>query len=194
MKPKTAGSQPRLAEYYRKQIVPTLHKEFGYDNVMQVPRIQKVVVNIGVKEGQDDVKLLEQLAHELGQITGQKPQVNRAKKAIAGFKLRAGSAIGLKVTLRRIRMYEFLDRLFNVAMPRIRDFRGFGENSFDERGNYTLGIPEQTIFPEVEFDKVKKIKGMNITFVTTASNKKESKKLLELLGMPFVKKEVKNNG
>lgn len=185
---------PRIAEKYKKEVAPALLKEFQYKNPMRIPKLQKVVVNIGVKEGQDDVKLLEQLAHELGQITGQKPMTARAKKAIAGFKLRAGSAIGLKVTLRRIRMYEFLDRLFNVAMPRIRDFRGFNENSFDERGNYTLGLPEQTVFPEVEFDKVKKIKGMNITFVTTAENKKEAKRLLELLGLPFSKKEVKGNG
>ncbi len=185
---------PRIAEKYKKEVFPTLKKEFAYENTMRVPRLLKVVVNIGVKEGQDDVKLLEQLAVELANITGQKAQVNRAKKAIAGFKLRAGSAVGLKVTLRRQRMWEFLDRLFNIAMPRIRDFRGYNENAFDDRGNYTLGITEQTIFPEVEFDKVKKVKGMNITFVTTAENKKEAKRLLELLGLPFFKKEVKSNG
>jgi large subunit ribosomal protein L5 len=141
-----------------------------------------------VKEGQEDVKLLEQLSVELSMITGQKALTTRAKKSIAGFKLRENSPIGLKVTLRRQRMYEFLDRLFNVAMPRIRDFRGFPDNAFDDRGNYTLGIQEQTIFPEVEYDKVKKIKGMNITFVTTAQNGKEGKKLLELLGLPFHKR------
>lgn len=178
---------PRIYAMYRKEVVPALRKEFGYKNVMQVPRLKKVVVNIGAKEGQEDVKLLEQLSHELTQITGQKPQVARAKKSIAGFKLRQNSPIGLKVTLRRGRMYDFLERLFNVAMPRIRDFRGFPENAFDDRGNYTLGITEQTIFPEVEFDKVKKVKGMNITFVTSAQTAKEGKKLLELLGLPFRK-------
>lgn len=190
----TTVVSPRLAEKYKKEVVPALKNEFKYENVMRIPKLQKIVVNIGVKEGQEDVKLFEQLSHELGQITGQKPMVNRARKSIAGFKLRQGSPVGLKVTLRRQRMWEFADRLFNVAMPRIRDFRGFPENAFDERGNYTLGITEQTIFPEVEFDKVKKVKGMNITFVTTAENKKEAKRLLELLGLPFFKKEVRNNG
>ncbi|MBI3316834.1 MAG: 50S ribosomal protein L5 [Candidatus Omnitrophica bacterium] len=180
---------PRLRQKYRQEIISALREEFQYENVMQVPRLQKVVVNIGVKEGQEDVKLLEQLSHELGQITGQKPITTRAKKSISGFKLREGSPVGLKVTLRRARMYEFMDRLFNVAMPRIRDFRGYAENSFDDRGNYSLGIQEQTIFPEVEFDKVKRIKGMDITFVTTAQNKKEAKRLLELLGFPFRKQE-----
>ena len=180
-------AMPKIYEKYRKQVIPAMLKEFKYENIMQVPKLQKVVVNIGVKEGQDDIKLFEHLAHELSQITGQKPLVRRAKKSIAAFKLRENSPIGLKVTLRRARMYEFLDRLFNVAMPRIRDFRGFNENSFDDRGNYSLGIQEQTIFPEVEFDKVKKIKGMNITFVTTAKNHKEGKKLLEYLGFPFRK-------
>ena len=186
MSTKTAP-MPNIYAKYRKEIVPAMRKEFQYENVMQVPRLQKIVVNMGVKEGQEDVKLLEQLAVELGMITGQKALVCRAKKSIAGFKLRENSPIGLKVTLRRLRMYEFLDRLFNVAMPRIRDFRGYNTNSFDDRGNYTLGIQEQTIFPEVEFDKIKKVKGMNITFVTTAQNHKEAKRLLELLGMPFKK-------
>ena len=163
-------------------------EEFQYQNVMQVPRLQKVVVNMGVKEGQDDIKVLEQLAVELGQITGQKPLVTRAKKSIAGFKLREGSSIGLKVTLRGTRMYEFLDRLFHIAMPRIRDFRGYSENSFDDHGNYSLGLQEQSIFPEVEFDKIKKVKGMDITFVTSAPTRKEGKRLLELLGLPFTKK------
>ena len=181
--------KPRLLERYRNEIAPLMGKEFKYRNVMQAPRLQKVVVNIGAKEGQDDIKLLEQLAHELARITGQKPLVRQAKKSIAAFKLRQGSSIGLKVTLRRARMYEFIDRLFNVAMPRIRDFRGYSEKSFDDRGNYSLGIQEQTIFPEVEYDKVKKIKGMDITFVTTAPTKQEAKRLLELLGLPFKKKE-----
>jgi large subunit ribosomal protein L5 len=187
MTTKTAAKMPNLYEKYRKEVIPAMRNEFKYDNVMQVPRLQKIVVNMGVKEGQEDVKLLEQLAVELGMITGQKAQVCRAKKSIAAFKLRENSPIGLKVTLRRARMYEFLDRLFNIAMPRIRDFRGYSPNAFDDRGNYTLGIQEQTIFPEVEFDKIKKVKGMNITFVTTAQNHKEGKKLLELLGLPFKK-------
>ena len=182
-----AARIPRLWERYRSEITPALVKEFHYRNVMEVPRLQKVVVNMGVKEGQEDVKTLEQLASELGQITGQKPLVTRAKKSIAGFKLRQNSPIGLKVTLRRARMYEFLDRLFNIAMPRIRDFRGFSESSFDDRGNFSLGITEQTIFPEVQFDKVKKVKGMDVTFVTTASTKKEARQLLERLGLPFKK-------
>jgi large subunit ribosomal protein L5 len=184
-----APIKPRMAERYRKEIVAALKKEFNYKNVMQVPRLQKVVVNMGVKEGQDDIKIIEHLALELSQITGQKPSIRRAKKSIAGFKLRENSPIGLKVTLRRARMYEFVDRLFNVAMPRIRDFRGYSEKSFDDHGNYTLGIQEQTIFPEVEFDKIKKTKGMDITFVTTANNATEAKKLLELLGLPFYKKQ-----
>lgn len=187
MKSQTAPA-PRIYNVYLKEIVPSLKEEFKYANVMQVPRLQKIVVNMGVKEGQEDIKLLEQLAVELGQITGQKPSVRRAKKSISAFKLRENSPIGLKVTLRRARMYEFLERLFNVAMPRIRDFRGYSERSFDDNGNYTLGIHEQTVFPEVEFDKVKKVKGMDVTFVTTAKNKQEAKRLLELLGLPFAKK------
>lgn len=182
-----AAPFPRIWEKYRSQIVPLMKKEFHYRNVMEVPRLQKVVVNMGVKEGQEDIKMIEQLAHELAQITSQKPLMTRAKKSISAFKLRQGSPIGLKATLRRRRMYEFMDRLFNVAMPRIRDFRGYSESSFDDRGNYTLGLQEHTIFPEVDFDKVKKIKGMDITFVTTAKTRKEGKRLLELLGLPFKK-------
>lgn len=178
---------PRLRERYRSEIVGALRKEFQYKNVMQVPKLLKVVVNMGVKEGQEDIKVLEALTEDLSRITGQKPLVTRAKKSIAGFKLRENSPIGLKVTLRRSRMYEFIDRLFNAAMPRIRDFRGYSESSFDDRGNYTLGVQEQAIFPEVEFDKIKKVKGMDITFVTTAQNAKEGKRLLELLGLPFRK-------
>lgn len=183
-----AGPIPRLLTKYRGQIVPALQKEFGYGNVMQVPKLQKVVVNMGVKEGQEDVKIIEQLSQELAMITGQKPLVCRAKKSIAAFKLRENSPIGLKVTLRRARMYEFIDRFINIAMPRIRDFRGYNPHSFDERGNYSLGLREQTIFPEVEFDKVKRVKGMDVTFVTTAQNKQEAKRLLELFGLPFFKK------
>jgi len=176
-----------MLEKYRSEVVPELMKEFGYKNPMQTPHLEKIVVNMGVKEGQEDIKILDQLAVELARIVGQKPVVTRAKKSISAFKLRQGSPIGLKVTLRRARMYEFIDRLFNVAMPRIRDFRGFLDRSFDQHGHFTIGLTEQTIFPEVEFDKMKKTQGMDITFVTTAENKKEGKRLLELLGFPFRK-------
>ena len=178
---------PRLLELYRSAIVPTMMKEFHHQNPLAVPRIEKIVLNMGVKEGVEDVKIMEHLAHELAQITGQKPIVTRAKKSISAFKLRQGVAIGLKVTLRRARMYEFMDRLFNVAMPRIRDFRGVPPSSFDGSANYSFGIQEQTIFPEVEYDKMKKLQGMDITFVTTTSKKEEAKRLLELLGFPFRK-------
>lgn len=186
MNQKTTGL-PRLLERYRSEVVPELMKEFAYKNPMQAPKVQKIVINMGVKEGQEDIKILDQIAIELSRITGQKPVVTRAKKSISAFKLREGSPIGLKVTLRRARMYEFMDRLFNVAMPRIRDFRGFLDRSFDQHGNFSIGLTEQTIFPEVEYDKIKKTQGMDITFVTTAENKQEGKKLLELLGFPFRK-------
>ena len=178
---------PRLRVRYLKEVIPVLMKEFGYKNPNQVPRMMKIVINMGVKEGAVDIKILEAVSGDLALVTGQKPVVARAKKSIAAFKLRQGSPIGLKVTLRRARMYEFLDRLFNVAMPRIRDFRGYSDQSFDGTGNYTLGIHEQTIFPEVEFDKIKLVKGMNVTFVTTAKNKSEARKFLQLLGLPFKK-------
>lgn len=185
--PQTGAKPPRLLELYRKEVVPAMMREFGFTNSMAVPRVEKVVVNMGVKEGATDIKLLEHIAHELSQITGQKPVVTRAKKSISAFKLREGSSIGLKVTLRRNRMYEFMDRLFNVAMPRIRDFRGFPASSFDSHGNYSLGIQEQFIFPEVEFDKMRKVQGMDITFVITAAEKTQARRLLELLGFPFRK-------
>lgn len=178
---------PRLYDKYKTEVAGTLMKEFGYSNVMRVPKLVKIVVNMGVKEGGSDVKLLEHLAGELAKITGQKPIVTKAKKSISAFKLREGSPIGLKVTMRRARMYEFVDRLFNIAMPRIRDFRGYSDRSFDDSGNYSLGIQEQIIFPEVEFDKIKKVQGMDVTFVTTAVTKEEGKRLLELLGLPFKK-------
>lgn len=178
---------PRLMEKYRQEAVPQLIQEFHYKNPMQAPKMEKIVINMGVKEGQEDIKILDQIAIELSRITGQKPVVTRAKKSISAFKLRQGSPIGLKVTLRRMRMYEFMDRLFNVAMPRIRDFRGFLDRSFDQHGNFSIGLTEQTIFPEVEYDKLKKTQGMDITFVTTAKNKQEGKRLLELLGFPFRK-------
>jgi len=185
---KTRTAVPRLLEKYRKEIVPAMMSEFQYKNVMQVPRLQKVVVNMGVKEGASDIKILEQVAQELALITGQKGQVTRAKKSISAFKLREGAPVGVRVTLRRYRMYEFLDRLFNVAMPRIRDFRGYATRGFDQRGNFTVGLQEQIIFPEVEFDKIKKTQGMDISFVTSANNQDEGKRLLELLGFPFRKK------
>ena len=189
MKSSTNGASalPRLLKRYREEVVPFLIKARSYQNALQAPRLEKVVVNMGVKEGAADIKILDQLAFELGRITGQKPVITRAKKSISGFKLRQGVPIGLKVTLRKSRMYEFIDRLFNIAMPRIRDFRGFSLSSFDQHGNYTLGIQEQVIFPEVEFDKMKKVQGMDITFVTSTQSKEESKQLLELLGLPFRK-------
>jgi len=177
----------RLWELYRKEIVPVMMKEFHHTNALAIPRIEKIVVNMGVKEGLTDIKLLEHIAHELGQITGQKPVITRAKKSISAFHLREGAAVGLKVTLRRSRMYEFMERLFNIAMPRIRDFRGFSPTSFDSTGNYSFGIQEQFIFPEVEYDKMRKIQGMDITFVITTSKKEQSKRLLELFGFPFRK-------
>ena len=182
-----SANPPKLYERYKNEILPILREEFKYSNVMQVPRLIKVALNMGVKEGQEDIKIIEQLALEMGQIAGQKPVITRAKKSIAGFKLREGSPIGVKVTLRAHRMYEFIERLFNIAIPRIRDFRGYPLTSFDQKGNYTMGIQEQIIFPEVEYDKVKKTKGMDITFVTSAQNRVEAKRLLELLGFPFKK-------
>lgn len=187
VKEAVTAKSPRLLDLYRTQIVPAMMKEFQYANALAVPRIEKIVLNMGVKEGAEDIKILEHLAHELAQITGQKPVVTRAKKSISAFKLRQGVPIGLKVTLRKARMYEFIDRLFNVAMPRIRDFRGVPASSFDSSANYSFGLQEQTIFPEVEYDKMKKLQGMDITFVMTTSKKEEAKRLLELFGFPFRK-------
>jgi len=164
-----------------------LMKERGYRNPYQAPRLSKVVVHMGVKEGAQEIKILDAVANDLTLLTGQKPIVRRARKSIAAFKLREGSPIGLKVTLRGRRMYEFFDRLVNVAMPRIRDFRGLPDSGFDGQGNLTIGLQEQIIFPEVEYDKIKKIQGMDITFVTTTNKKDEAKRLLELLGFPFRK-------
>lgn len=178
---------PRLRERYQKEIVPAMIKERGYKNPHEVPRLLKIVVNMGVKEGAVDIKILDAVKAELALVTGQAPVVTRAKKSIAAFKLREGSPIGLKVTLRGPRMYEFLDRLVNVAMPRIRDFRGLPDTGFDSQGNLSIGLQEQIIFPEVEFDKIKKVQGMDITFVTTTDKKEEAKRLLELLGFPFRK-------
>ncbi|MBI4002543.1 MAG: 50S ribosomal protein L5 [Nitrospira defluvii] len=176
---------PRLRETYRDQVVPALMKEFGYGNLMQVPRLERIVLNVGMGEAIQNVKLLESASAELGIITGQKPITTRAKKAIAGFKLRQGMPIGAKVTLRSRRMWEFLDRLISLALPRIRDFRGVSPKAFDGRGNYTLGLKEQLIFPEIEYDTVASIHGMDITIVTTAQTNDEGKALLKHLGMPF---------
>ena len=176
---------PRLKEAYRREVIPALMKEFGYQNPMQVPKLERIVLNVGMGEAIQNVKLLEGATAELGVITGQRPVVTKAKKAIAGFKLRQGMPIGAKVTLRSDRMYEFLDRLVSVALPRIRDFRGVSPKAFDGRGNYTLGLKEQLIFPEIQYDSVASIHGMDITIVTTARTNDEGKALLRLLGMPF---------
>lgn len=180
-----AKYEPRLRETYRQTVLPGLMKRFGYNNVMQAPRLEKIVVNMGLGEAVSNPKLIESATKELMAITGQKPVVTRAKKSIAGFKLREGMPIGVKVTLRRERMWEFLDRLLSLSIPRVRDFRGVSPRAFDGAGNYTLGLKEQIVFPEIDFDKVDKIKGMNITMVTTAKTNEEAKELLTQLGMPF---------
>lgn len=176
---------PRLLERYRNQIIPEMKKIMGYTSPMQVPRLEKIVVNMGVGQAAHDIKILDKAMEELAQITGQKPVMCRAKKAISNFKIRKGLPIGCKVTLRKIMMYEFMDRLVNIALPRIRDFKGFSDDSFDADGNYSLGITEQTIFPEIDIDKVTKIQGMNITIATNAKSKKEAHELLRLFGFPF---------
>lgn len=175
----------RLRELYNKEIVPQLMKDFSYKNVMQVPKLEKIVVNMGLGEAIQNVKILDSAVVELGAITGQKAVITKAKKSIASFKLREGMPIGCMVTLRREQMYEFLDRLMNVSLPRVRDFKGVSGKGFDGRGNYSLGIKEQLIFPEIEYDKIDKVKGLNITIVTTAKNDEEGKALLKQLGMPF---------
>jgi large subunit ribosomal protein L5 len=176
---------PRLLERYRSEVVPKLRKEFGYGNTHQVPRLSKVVVNVGLGEATSNAKLLEQAGVELAAITGQKPLVRKARKSIANFKLREGQAVGCMVTLRGDRMWEFYDRLVSVALPRVRDFKGVSPKAFDGRGNYTLGLREQIIFPEVDYDKVERITGMNVTMCTTARTDAEGKALLAHLGMPF---------
>ena len=178
---------PRLKEKYDNEVVPGLREQYKYANVMQVPRLTKVVVNIGMGEALTDGNALDKAADEVTAITGQKPIINRAKKSIANFRLREGNAIGVSATLRGPRMYEFLDRLVAAALPRIRDFQGLNPNAFDGRGNYSLGIREQLIFPEIDYDKVDKVRGMQVTVVTTAKTDDEGRRLLELLGMPFRK-------
>jgi large subunit ribosomal protein L5 len=175
----------RLLEHYRSTVVPALQAEFNYGNVMEVPRLIKVVVNTSIKEATQNVRLLENAAEEIATITGQKPQIRRARMSIANFKLREGMPIGARVTLRGSRMWEFYDRLVNVALPRTRDFRGVSPKAFDGRGNYSLGLSEQIIFPEINYDKVQKVTGMNVAFVTTAKTDREAKALLRHLGMPF---------
>jgi large subunit ribosomal protein L5 len=181
----------RLSDIYKKEIVPDLMKKFSYKSIMQVPRLNKIVVNMGVGAAVADQKLLEEAVKELETITGQKASIRKSKKAISNFKLREGVNIGAMVTLRRERMYEFLDRLVNVALPRVRDFRGLSDKSFDGRGNYTLGIREQIIFPEINVDRITKILGMDVTLVTTAQSDNEAFELLQSFGVPFRKKEIK---
>jgi large subunit ribosomal protein L5 len=178
-------AEARLRQHYQKSVIPALVKEFGYKNVMAVPKIQKVSVNIGLGEATQNAKLMDGAVNELSQIAGQKPVVTKAKKSIAAFKLREGMSIGAMVTLRGDRMYEFLDRLMNVALPRVRDFRGVSSKSFDGRGNYTLGVRDQLIFPEIDYNKVEKVKGMNISITTSAKTDAEGLALLKHMGMPF---------
>ena len=180
-----------MFDYYKTYVIPQLMKTFSYSNVMMVPKLSKIVINMGVGDAVADSKILEEANKELEVIAGQKPSIRKAKKSISNFKLREGVNIGTMVTLRRHRMYEFLDRLVNVALPRVRDFRGLSDKSFDGRGNFTLGIKEQIIFPEIDFDKVTRVMGMDITLVTTAKTDNESYELLKAFGMPFIKKEIK---
>jgi len=184
---KVETSVPRLLEVYRKQVVPQMTERFNYKNRLQLPRLIKIVINMGVGQGAQDIKILEAAANDLATITGQKPIITRAKKAIANFKIKKGSPIGCKVTLRGAMMYEFFDRLINVALPRIKDFRGISPDAFDQNGNYALGISEQTIFPEIEYDKVQRVQGMDIIIVTNAKSAEEARELLRFMGMPFRK-------
>ena len=177
--------QPRLRNKYKDEIIPQLMKDFGFKNIMQVPKLERIVVNMGLGEAVQNAKLIESAAEELKAITGRKPIVTRAKKSIAGFKLREGMPIGVMVTLRGEQMYDFLDRLVSLALPRTRDFKGISPKAFDGRGNYTLGIREQIVFPEINYDKIDRIKGMNVTLVTTAETDEQGRALLKSLGMPF---------
>lgn len=177
----------RLKDTYKNEIAGALMKKFGYKSVMQIPKLDKVVINVSTGEARDNAKVVDSIISDLGKITGQKPIVTKAKKSVANFKLREGMNLGAKVTLRAERMYEFVDRLFNVALPRVRDFRGINPNGFDGRGNYNMGLREQLIFPEIDYDKVDKVRGMDITFVTTAQTDEEARELLTLMGAPFAK-------
>ncbi len=176
---------PRLKDKYRNEVVKAMMQKFGYDNIMQVPKLEKVIINVGVGEAIQNSKALDAAVSDVTTITGQRPVITKAKKSIAAFKLRQGMKIGCKVTLRGDRMYNFVDKLFSVALPRVRDFRGVSPKSFDGRGNYSMGIREQLIFPEIEYDKIDKVRGMDIIFVTTAATDEEARELLRLLGMPF---------
>ena len=177
----------RLQEAYLKDMAPELFKKFGYKSVMQIPKLEKVVVSVSSGEAKDNSKIIDAIVGDLTKITGQKPVICRARKSVANFKLREGMAIGAKVTLRGEKMYEFVDRLFSLALPRVRDFRGINANSFDGRGNYSMGIKEQLIFPEIEYDKIDKVRGMDICFITTAKTDEEARELLTLMGAPFAK-------
>lgn len=178
---------PRLKDKYQEEVLPALREQFRYENIMQVPRLTKIVVNIGMGEALTDANALDKAAEDVATVTGQKPVINRAKRSIANFRLREGNPIGVSTTLRGARMYEFLDRLVAAALPRIRDFQGLNPNAFDGRGNYSLGIREQLIFPEIDYDTVDKVRGMQVTIVTTAQTDEEGRRLLELMGMPFRK-------
>ncbi|MCI5592389.1 MAG: 50S ribosomal protein L5 [Ruminococcus sp.] len=177
----------RLKETYVKEVAPALMKKFEYKSVMQIPKLEKIVINVGCGEARDNPKVVDAIVSDVTQITGQKPVLCKAKKSVANFKLREGMTIGVKVTLRGERMYEFLDRFFNLALPRVRDFRGINPNSFDGRGNYSLGVKEQLIFPEIDYDKIDKVRGMDICFVTTAKTDVEARELLSLMGAPFAR-------
>jgi len=183
-----ADYTPRMMALYSEKAVPALKEKFGFDNPMRVPRLEKVIINVGIGDANNDQKLLDSVVDELTTIAGQKPVVTRARKSISNFKLREGMQVGVRVTLRRAQMWEFLDKLFNLAMPRVRDFRGLNDRSFDGRGNYSMGIKEQIVFPEIDYDKVEKIHGMDITIVTSAPNDEEARELLTLLGCPFRKR------
>lgn len=177
----------RLKEMYKADVVPALQKKFNYKSVMQIPKIDKVIINVGCGEAKDNSKVVDAIMTDLAQITGQKPVKCVAKKSVANFKLREGMTIGVKVTLRGDKMYEFIDRFFNLALPRVRDFRGINPNSFDGRGNYSMGVKEQLIFPEIDYDKIDKVRGMDVCFVTTANTDEEARELLTLMGAPFAK-------
>ncbi|MCR6514661.1 MAG: 50S ribosomal protein L5 [Clostridium sp.] len=175
----------RLQDRYEKEIIPAMMEKFGYENIMQVPRLEKIVINMGVGEARENQKVLESAVSDLTIISGQKPILTRAKKSVANFKIRENMALGCKVTLRKANMYEFADKLMSIALPRVRDFRGVSSKSFDGRGNYSMGVKEQLIFPEIEYDKIDKVRGMDIIFVTTANTDEEARELLKFLGMPF---------
>ena len=182
-----ANNMPNLKAKYQAEVAPALMQKFGYKSTMQIPRLDKIVINVGCSEARENAKILENVVGDLGKITGQKPVITKARKSIANFKLREGMPIGAKVTLRGEKMWEFLDRLFNVALPRVRDFQGINPNSFDGRGNDALGLKEQLIFPEIEYDKIDKIRGMDIVMVTTAQSDEEARELLKLIGAPFTR-------